>query len=135
MLKRPARSGEGSGTMRATYEARAQSAPGGCTPQALARFFRVLGDPTRLQILELLWERERSVGELVELIGVPQGRVSNHLACLKWCRFVGSERRGRRVFYRVTDQRVRRLLSEGRELAGENCDHLESCGRIGPDWI
>lgn len=106
-----------------------------CTPRALARFFRVLGDPTRLAILELLLESEMSVRELVEATGAPQGRVSNHLACLRWCRFVEAERRGRRVFYRVADERVRGLLAGARTLAGEQCEHLESCRRIGPDWI
>ncbi len=50
-----------------------------------AKLFRGLGDPNRLQILECLVEKERNVGELVDLLGAPQGRVSNHLACLRWC--------------------------------------------------
>jgi DNA-binding transcriptional ArsR family regulator len=101
----------------------------------MARFFRVLGDPTRLRILQALLERERSVTELVELIGAPQSRVSNHLACLKWCRFAESERRGRQVIYRVTDPQVRELIRSAEPLVGRNSDHLESCGRIGPAWV
>lgn len=107
----------------------------GCTPEALARFFRVLGDPTRLRLLEALLEQEMSVSELVQIVGAPRSRVSNHLACLKWCLYVESERRGRNVFYRVADQKVRELIRRGRVLAGENCDHLESCTRIGPGWV
>ena len=103
--------------------------------QALSRYFRVLGDPTRLRILEALLERERTVSELVQFVGAPQSRVSNHLACLKWCRVAGSERRGRNVIYRVTDPRVRDLLHTAQQLAAEHCDHLASCRRIGPDWI
>jgi DNA-binding transcriptional ArsR family regulator len=103
--------------------------------EALSRYFRVLGDPTRLRILEALLEGERTVSELVQLVGAPQSRVSNHLACLKWCRVAESERRGRNVVYRVTDPRVRGLLRNGRDLAAEHCDHLASCRRIGPDWI
>ena len=103
--------------------------------EAVSRYFRVLGDPTRLRILRALLERERTVSELVRLVGAPQSRVSNHLACLKWCRVAESERRGRNVVYRVTDPRVRGLLKNARELAAEHCDHLASCGRIGPDWI
>lgn len=102
---------------------------------ALARYFRGLGDPTRLRILLALLERERTVSELVELTGAPQSRVSNHLACLRWCRFAEAERRGRHVFYRAADPRLRKLLRQALELAGENCDHLASCKRIGPDWI
>jgi DNA-binding transcriptional ArsR family regulator len=101
---------------------------------ALARYFRVLGDPTRLRIVEALLAQDQTVSELVELLGVPQGRVSNHLACLRWCRFVDGQRRGRQVVYRIIDERVRTLLDMARELAGPNCEHLASCRRIGPDW-
>jgi DNA-binding transcriptional ArsR family regulator len=104
-------------------------------PEALARYFRVLGDPTRLRIIEALLERERTVSELVELVGAPQSRVSNHLACLRWCRLAESERRGRTVVYRVADERVSRVLALAASLAEPNCDHLASCKRIGPDWI
>lgn len=110
-------------------------APEACPPEALARYFRVLGDPTRLRIVEALLERERTVSELVFLAGVPQSRISNHLACLKWCRVAEAERRGRNVVYRVTDRRVTELLAQAREIAAEHCDHLASCRRIGPDWI
>jgi len=116
--------------------ARAETAPIlGVSPEALSRYFRVLGDPTRLRIIEALLERERTVSDLVELVGAPQSRVSNHLACLRWCRLVDSERRGRTVVYRVADERVSRVLTLAASLAEPNCDHLASCKRIGPDWI
>jgi DNA-binding transcriptional ArsR family regulator len=104
-------------------------------PEALSRYFRVLGDPTRLRIVEALLERERTVSELVDLLGAPQSRVSNHLACLRWCRFVESERRGRTVIYRIADERVASVLELASALAEPNCDHLASCERIGPEWI
>jgi DNA-binding transcriptional ArsR family regulator len=104
-------------------------------PEALSRYFRVLGDPTRLRIIEALLERERTVSELVELVDAPQSRVSNHLACLRWCRLAESERRGRTVVYRVADERVSQILALAASLAEPNCDHLASCKRIGPDWI
>lgn len=104
-------------------------------PDALSRYFRVLGDPTRLRIVGALLEGERTVSDLVELIGAPQSRISNHLACLRWCRFAESERRGRTVVYRISDERVVSLLELAASLAEPNCDHLASCRRIGPDWI
>jgi ArsR family transcriptional regulator, cadmium/lead-responsive transcriptional repressor len=102
---------------------------------AMARYFRVLGDPTRLRILELLLEGERTVSELVEAMGVSQSRVSNHLACLRWCRLVESERAGRNVVYRVGDARLRQLLGVNEELSAPHWAHLASCARIGPDWV
>jgi DNA-binding transcriptional ArsR family regulator len=102
---------------------------------AAARFFKVLSDPTRLAILRLLLERERSVGELVDILQVPQSRVSNHLACLRWCRFVVVDRSSRRGIYRVADERLRVVLAEAELVSQDQCDHLVSCTRIGPEWI
>jgi ArsR family transcriptional regulator len=50
----------------------------------VAKYFRGLGDPIRLRILELLrTDGELSVGELVRRLDLPQPQVSNHLACLR----------------------------------------------------
>ena len=68
-----------------------------------ARFFKGLGDPIRLRVLEFLEGGERSVGEIVEHLGLPQNRVSMHLGCLRWCGYVDTRRDGRYVFYRLTE--------------------------------
>lgn len=102
---------------------------------ASARFFRVLGDANRLRILELLSDRPHTVSELAAALDAPPARVSNHLACLRWCRFVEDERQGRSVIYRIADPAVFEVIALGRRLAGEHCEHLATCGRIGPDWI
>jgi DNA-binding transcriptional ArsR family regulator len=96
----------------------------------LAKYFRAFGDPTRLQILRALAEQERSVGELVELIEAPQPKVSNHLACLRWCGFVESRREHRTVYYRVTDPRVLTVLGLARSLLTNNADHVTACHTI-----
>lgn len=83
----------------------------------VAKYFRGLGDPTRLGILEALGERgELSVGEIVERFGLPQATVSTHLACLRWCGFVATRRAGRSVRYRVADPGVSDLVATGRAL-------------------
>lgn len=92
-----------------------------------AKFFRALGDPTRLKILEAVMDRERNVTALVELTGAPQGRVSSHLACLRWCGYVTTRRQGRQVFYRVGDRRVARLMTMAKELVADNCERIQSC--------
>lgn len=97
---------------------------------ATSRLFRILGDPTRLRILELLLEGGKTVTELVENIGSPQGRVSSHLACLRWCGFISTQRDGKHVFYRVTDQRVRQMLTLARALLADNAQAVLSCTRI-----
>lgn len=98
----------------------------------VAKYFRGLGDVTRVRILELLDERgELSVGELVAAVGQSQPKVSNHLACLRWCGFVAAERDGRVVRYRIADERVAELLSLGRALLADNAEHVAACNRIG----
>jgi ArsR family transcriptional regulator, cadmium/lead-responsive transcriptional repressor len=98
----------------------------------VAKYFRGLGDATRVRILGLLEERgEMSVGELVAAIGQAQSKVSNHLACLRWCGFVDAQRHGRIVRYRVADRRVAQLLALGRALLADNAKHVAACGRIG----
>jgi DNA-binding transcriptional ArsR family regulator len=96
----------------------------------LAKYFRVLGDRTRLRILELLAEGERSVGELVELLSEPQPKVSNHLACLRWCGFVAARREHRMVYYRLADERVVAVIELGRGLLSDNAEHVAACYRV-----
>jgi DNA-binding transcriptional ArsR family regulator len=100
-------------------------------PELIGKYFRALGDPTRVRILELLHERdELSVGELVELLGQSQPKVSNHLACLRWCGFVHTRRDHPIVYYRVADERVTQLLGLGRALLADNAEHVAACRRI-----
>jgi ArsR family transcriptional regulator, cadmium/lead-responsive transcriptional repressor len=96
----------------------------------LAKYFRVLGDRTRLRVLELVADRERSVGELVSLLGEPQSKVSNHLACLRWCGFVATRREHRMIHYRLADQRVSAVVDLGRALLHDNAEHIAACDRV-----
>jgi ArsR family transcriptional regulator, cadmium/lead-responsive transcriptional repressor len=97
----------------------------------VAKYFRGLGDPTRLRILELLrQEGELSVGGLVERLGEPQPKVSNHLACLRWCGFIEARREHRVVYNRIADERVIEMLDLGHALLEDNAEHVAACCRI-----
>jgi DNA-binding transcriptional ArsR family regulator len=97
----------------------------------VAKYFRGLGDPSRLRILELLQrEGELTVGALVERLGLPQPQVSNHLACLRWCGFIEARREGRLVFNRIADRRVEAMLELARSLLADNAEHVAACCRI-----
>jgi DNA-binding transcriptional ArsR family regulator len=100
--------------------------------ELLARFFRALGDPARLRLLEFLLPVEHTVSECVQHIGLSQGRVSSHLACLADCGYVQSRRVGRFTWYRVTDPRVADLVMLARSLAADNAAALADCVRIPP---
>ena len=95
-----------------------------------AKFFHGLSDLTRLRIVELLLEGEKSVSELVTILGQPQSRVSNHLACLRWCGYVDGRREGRFVYYRVADPRVRQLLGLARGVIADHAAAILSCTRM-----
>jgi DNA-binding transcriptional ArsR family regulator len=99
----------------------------------LARFFRGLDEPLRVLLLELLLDGEKSVTELVEATGSSQGRVSTHLGCLRWCGYVTARRDGRRVYYRLADDRVRALLRIAQELMADHAQQLLACGVVSPD--
>jgi len=94
------------------------------------KFFKGLGDPTRLRIVEALLEKERNVSELIKLLGVPQSNISNHLACLKWCGYITSRKEGTSVYYQITDERVRKIVGLAREIIADHAENLYACTRI-----
>ena len=97
----------------------------------VAKYFRGFGDPLRVRILELLRaEGELSVGELVARLGEPQPKVSNHLACLRWCGFVEARREHRTVLNRIADPRVLEMLDLAHALLADNAEHVAACCRI-----
>jgi ArsR family transcriptional regulator, cadmium/lead-responsive transcriptional repressor len=97
----------------------------------VAKYFRGLGDPIRLRILELLrGEGELSVGDLVRRLDLPQPQVSNHLACLRWCGFIEARREGRTVYNRIADRRVEAMLELAVSLLQDNAEHVAACCRI-----
>src|SRR5260370_40899265 len=74
--------------------------------EMVAKFFRALGDGTRLRLLEFLLHSEHTVTEFVEHVGLSQGRVSSHLACLADCGYVQARRPGRRAFHQLSGPRA-----------------------------
>jgi DNA-binding transcriptional ArsR family regulator len=103
-------------------------------PATLARFFRVLGDPTRVRLIQALEGGERSVSELVAEVGQRQPRVSAHLACLRHCGFVEYRRQGREVLYRLSLGNLRALIDGAADIMEPLAERLATCTRIGPDW-
>jgi DNA-binding transcriptional ArsR family regulator len=97
----------------------------------VAKYFRGLGDPIRLRILELLRdEGELSVGELVARLQLPQPKVSNHLACLRWCGFIETRREGRTVYNGIADPRIDAMIDLAHALLADNAEHVAACCRI-----
>lgn len=95
-----------------------------------AKFFHGLSHPVRLQIVLHLLEGERNVTDLMELLGLKQALVSNHLACLKWCGFVTARHEGRNVYYAVADGRIRQVVALGQAVVADNAAHIAACTRM-----
>lgn len=98
--------------------------------EILVKFFKGLADSTRLRIVQALLDRERNVSELIQLIGVPQSNISNHLACLKWCGYITSRKDGTSVYYQITDERVKKVVAVAREIIADHAANLYACTRI-----
>mgnify|MGYP001220049205 FL=1 len=80
--------------------------------QSVADIFRVLGDPTRVKILDALGDGERCVHELAAGIGMTESAVSHQLRVLRASRLVRVRREGRLAYYAVDDHHILELLKQ-----------------------
>jgi DNA-binding transcriptional ArsR family regulator len=87
--------------------------------QVVADIFRVLGDPTRLRIVEALSHHELCVCDLALIVGAPQSTVSHSLRALRQMRLVRYRKDGRIAYYTLDDEHVARLLPLAFEHADE----------------
>src|ERR1700754_2395090 len=78
----------------------------------VVEIFRMLADPTRIQVLWALSDRELSVNELAELVGKPAPSVSQHLAKLRMARLVRTRRAGTTIYYSLENEHVRQLVTD-----------------------
>ena len=77
---------------------------------AAERFLKELANANRLMVLCTLMEDELSVAELNEKVPLSQSALSQHLARLREAGFVETRKQAQTVYYRLADDRVRRLL-------------------------
>jgi DNA-binding transcriptional ArsR family regulator len=81
----------------------------------MADLFSALGDASRIRIIALLAEREMSVGDLAEQVGLSHSAVSHHLRHLRQMRLVRTRKEGRYVFYHLDDEHISDLFRCGLE--------------------
>jgi ArsR family transcriptional regulator, lead/cadmium/zinc/bismuth-responsive transcriptional repressor len=82
------------------------------TVEGLAETFRVLGDPTRVRILDALATGELCVCDIAALVGISESAVSHQLRLLRGMRLVRPRRAGRLVYYAVDDHHILELLHQ-----------------------
>src|SRR6476620_3217326 len=86
---------------------------------ALAETFRVLGDVTRVRILDALSRSELCVCDIARLLGLSESAVSHQLRLLRGMRLVRPRREGRMMFYALDDQHIVGLFEQGLEHVQE----------------
>jgi DNA-binding transcriptional ArsR family regulator len=89
------------------------------TVEALADTFRVLGDPTRVRILDALTSGELCVCDIAALAGISESAVSHQLRLLRGMRLVRPRRAGRMVYYALDDHHIIELLRQAQRHVEE----------------
>jgi len=84
--------------------------------QLKAEFFKTLGHPARIRVLELLSQREHAVGELLPEVGIEAANLSQQLAVLRRAGLVTTRKEGSTVFYSLTSPQVAELLAVARTI-------------------
>ncbi|MEU2432638.1 metalloregulator ArsR/SmtB family transcription factor [Streptomyces sp. NPDC007861] len=84
--------------------------------QLKAEFFKTLGHPVRIRVLELLSEREHAVSEMLPIVGVEPAHLSQQLAVLRRANLVATRREGSAVYYSLTTVQVAELLRVARVI-------------------
>jgi DNA-binding transcriptional ArsR family regulator len=87
-----------------------------------AEFFRALGHPARIRLLQLLRDGERTVGALQTALELDSGSTSQQLAALRKQGLVESRREGTNVYYRVKDRRTLELLELAKAIIVANLE-------------
>lgn len=87
--------------------------------EELASFFRVLGDPTRVRIIQALEGGELCVCDLAASLGMSKSAISHQLRTLREARLVRNRREGKEVFYALDDGHIQQVFRQGLEHVGE----------------
>lgn len=84
--------------------------------QLKAEFFKTLGHPARIRVLELLSQREHAVAEMVPRVGIEPANLSQQLAMLRRAGLVATRKEGATVYYSLTSPHVAELLAVARRI-------------------
>jgi ArsR family transcriptional regulator len=82
--------------------------------QLKAEFFKTLGHPARIRVLELLSDREHAVSEMIPQVGIEPAHLSQQLAVLRRANLVTSRKEGSAVYYSLTSPHIAELLAVAR---------------------
>lgn len=83
----------------------------------LAELFKIFGDSTRVKIINILLSNELCVNEITEIIGSTQSAISHQLRILKASKLVKYQKKGKEVYYSLSDDHVEKIFKLG-------CEHI-----------
>ncbi|MBR5755033.1 MAG: winged helix-turn-helix transcriptional regulator [Erysipelotrichaceae bacterium] len=85
----------------------------------VAELFKNFADSTRIRILHCLFEHERSVNEIADLLNMNQSAISHQLRILKNSKLVKNRREGKTIYYSLDDDHVYNIICQGIEHVEE----------------
>ncbi len=81
----------------------------------LAELFKTFGDSTRIKILYVLFDMERSVGDIADKLNMTQSAISHQLKILKQAHLIKSRRDGKTMLYSLDDDHVKTIIDMGKQ--------------------
>lgn len=107
--------------------AKNKTGPGTPAHQIKAEFFRTLGHPSRVRVLELLKSGEMTVGDLQTELGIDSSGASQHLSAMRRQGILVARKEGTSVHYSVRDPRIFQMLESAGQVIGS---HLEEANAL-----
>jgi DNA-binding transcriptional ArsR family regulator len=93
------------------------------------KFIRGFGDKTRIQILECIKDKEKTVSQIVEEVQASQSSISQHLGCLKECGLIVGRQEGKYMFYSLRNEKVKQLLNMFDDVLADVQSGVACCDR------
>jgi DNA-binding transcriptional ArsR family regulator len=94
-----------------------------------AKFMRGFSDKTRLQILECIKDKEKTVSQIIDEIQGNQSNISQHLTCLKGCGIIVGRQEGKYVYYSLRNEQIKQFLGIMEDVFMQVEEEVAACDK------
>ena len=94
-----------------------------------SKLFKGFADKSRLAILKTILTSPRTVSDISEATKLSQPNTSIHLSCLLECDLVRKEKKGRKVFYRISTKEIKKVIEGAQNILTKHGKEIYKCGR------